>query len=207
MDDMERIGLFPREPPAAPGGPRLAARRVRRADAGGGARGGASGSSTAVASRGAAVSARVFDRPRGGGARLAGARGGARRDGARPGRALTWEGWEDAAVAPEKLGVYLRDLRALLDRYGYGGDLYGHFGQGCVHTRIDFDLVDAPRASRSSARSSTRPPTSWSRYGGSLSGEHGDGQSRGGAAAEDVRGRARRGVPRVQGDLGSRRAR
>ncbi|MGH9445743.1 MAG: FAD-binding oxidoreductase, partial [Terriglobia bacterium] len=57
-----------------------------------------------------------------------------------PGAPLTWEGWEDAAVPPEKLGNYLRDFRKLLDSYGYGCDLYGHFGQGCVHTRIDFDL-------------------------------------------------------------------
>ena len=60
-----------------------------------------------------------------------------------PNKALTWEGWEDSAVPPERLGVYLRKLRALLDKYGYDGDLYGHFGQGCVHTRIDFDLQSA----------------------------------------------------------------
>ncbi|HEY1587422.1 MAG TPA: FAD-binding oxidoreductase, partial [Polyangia bacterium] len=51
-----------------------------------------------------------------------------------------WEGWEDAAVEPAQLGAYLREFRALLDRYEYGCSLYGHFGDGCVHTRIDFDL-------------------------------------------------------------------
>ena len=51
------------------------------------------------------------------------------------------EGWEDSAVPPEKLGSYLRDLRKLFDQYGYACALYGHFGQGCVHTRIDFDLL------------------------------------------------------------------
>src|SRR5262249_54635654 len=56
------------------------------------------------------------------------------------GKPLMWEGWEDSAVAPEKLGNYLRDLRRLLDEHGYQGDFYGHFGQGCVHTRTDFDL-------------------------------------------------------------------
>ena len=57
-----------------------------------------------------------------------------------PGRPETWEGWEDTAVAPERLGEYLRALRALMDQYGYHGPLYGHFGQGCVHSRINFDL-------------------------------------------------------------------
>src|SRR5258707_5212947 len=56
------------------------------------------------------------------------------------GEPLNWEGWEDAAVAPEKLGGYLRDLRIMMAAYGYKGSLYGHFGHGCVHTRINFDL-------------------------------------------------------------------
>src|SRR6266568_658038 len=50
-----------------------------------------------------------------------------------PGEPLGWEGWEDAAVPPAKLGGYLRDLFKLLGRYGYTSALYGHFGQGCVH--------------------------------------------------------------------------
>src|SRR5258707_12454535 len=57
-----------------------------------------------------------------------------------PGEPLNWEGWEDAAVAPEKLGGYLRDLRKMMAVYGYKGSLYGHFGHACVHTRINFDL-------------------------------------------------------------------
>src|SRR5712692_1960667 len=57
-----------------------------------------------------------------------------------PGEPLNWEGWEDSAVAPEKLGGYLRDLRKMMAAYGYKGSLYGHFGHGCVHTRINFDL-------------------------------------------------------------------
>src|SRR3990170_1078367 len=57
-----------------------------------------------------------------------------------PGEKKNWEGWEDAAVEPANLGGYLRDLRGMMARYGYRGSLYGHFGQGCVHTRIDFDL-------------------------------------------------------------------
>ena len=52
-----------------------------------------------------------------------------------PNKKITWEGWEDAAVPPDKVGAYLRDFRGLLDQFHYGCDLYGHFGQGCVHTR------------------------------------------------------------------------
>ncbi|MFL1595344.1 FAD-binding oxidoreductase [Rhodococcus ruber] len=90
----------------------------------------------------------------------------------------THEGWEDAAVPPDRLGDYLRDFRALLDRYGYGtASLYGHFGQGCVHTRIPFDLrtADGIAKYRAFAEDSAHLVVD---YGGSLSGEHGDGQSR-----------------------------
>src|SRR5262249_21370772 len=61
-----------------------------------------------------------------------------------PGKPRTWEGWEDSAVDPKYLGKYLRELRALMDKYSYVGDLYGHFGQACVHTRNNFDLESAP---------------------------------------------------------------
>jgi FAD/FMN-containing dehydrogenase/Fe-S oxidoreductase len=95
-----------------------------------------------------------------------------------PGQPPTWEGWEDSAVSPERLGDYLRDLRKLLRAHHLKGDLYGHFGQGCVHTRIDFELrtrrgIDGYRAFVQEAADLV------TRYGGSLSGEHGDGQSRG----------------------------
>ncbi len=95
-----------------------------------------------------------------------------------PGEPVTWEGWEDSAVPVEHLGSYLRDFRRLLQRFGYRGALYGHFGQGCVHTRIDFDLESA--AGIDKYREFTREAAEIvTRYGGSLSGEHGDGQSRG----------------------------
>jgi len=96
-----------------------------------------------------------------------------------PGKHETHEGWEDAAVPPGRLGDYLRDFRALLTRHGYhGASLYGHFGHGCVHTRIPFELrTDEGIASyRSFAEDAADLVVS---YGGSLSGEHGDGQSRG----------------------------
>ncbi len=57
-----------------------------------------------------------------------------------PGEKDAWEGWEDSAVPPDRVGDYLRDLRKLLTKHRYGCSLYGHFGQGCIHTRIDFDL-------------------------------------------------------------------
>ncbi|MEO9138929.1 MAG: FAD-linked oxidase C-terminal domain-containing protein [Jatrophihabitans sp.] len=94
-----------------------------------------------------------------------------------PGQADTHPGWEDAAVDPARLGGYLREFRALTDRYGYHAALYGHFGQGCVHTRISFDLVTADGVS--SFRSFlTDAAQLCVKYGGSLSGEHGDGQAR-----------------------------
>ncbi|MBM7790204.1 FAD-binding and (Fe-S)-binding domain-containing protein [Tenggerimyces flavus] len=93
----------------------------------------------------------------------------------------TWEGWEDSAVAPDDLGDYLRDLRALLDEFGFDDSetaLYGHFGQGCVHTRIPFELRTADGIAHY-RRFVERAADLVVGYGGSLSGEHGDGQSRG----------------------------
>jgi FAD/FMN-containing dehydrogenase/Fe-S oxidoreductase len=94
-----------------------------------------------------------------------------------PGERITWEGWEDSSVPPAKLGEYLRKLRALFERYDYGCDLYGHFGQGCVHTRIDFDLETAPGIAkyRRFIHDAAELVVS---LGGSISGEHGDGQSK-----------------------------
>ncbi len=89
-----------------------------------------------------------------------------------------WPGWEDSAVPPERVGDYMADLKKLYDKYGYRGAMYGHIGQGCVHSRINFDLrtpqglEEVPRASW------RRRPTCVVSYGGSLSGEHGDGQQR-----------------------------
>jgi Fe-S oxidoreductase len=95
-----------------------------------------------------------------------------------PGKHETHEGWEDAAVPPERLGDYLRDFQRLLAAHHYeGAALYGHFGHGCVHTRIPFELrTDSGIAGyRSFAQDAAALVAS---YGGSLSGEHGDGQSR-----------------------------
>ena len=91
--------------------------------------------------------------------------------------AEAWAGWEDAAVPPEHLGTYLRSLDELLARYGYSGASYGHFGEGCMHMRIDFDLVtDAGVARyRSFIEEGTDLVLS---LGGSVSGEHGDGRAR-----------------------------
>ncbi|MFF0079629.1 FAD-binding and (Fe-S)-binding domain-containing protein [Streptomyces canus] len=99
-----------------------------------------------------------------------------------PGRPDTFEGWEDSAVAPERLGDYLRRLRGLYDEFGYlsetGPSLYGHFGHGCVHTRIPFDLYSADGVA-TYRRFMERAADLVVEFGGSLSGEHGDGQSRG----------------------------
>ncbi|WP_134662384.1 MULTISPECIES: FAD-binding and (Fe-S)-binding domain-containing protein [unclassified Amycolatopsis] len=99
-----------------------------------------------------------------------------------PGERDTFEGWEDSAVAPEKLGDYLRRLDALYAEFGYadetGPSLYGHFGQGCVHTRIPFDLYTASGVA-TYRKFMERAADLVAEFGGSFSGEHGDGQSRG----------------------------
>jgi len=94
-----------------------------------------------------------------------------------PGRPRTWEGWEDSAVDPKHLGDYLRELRKLMEKFGYIGDLYGHFGQACVHTRNNFDLESAPGIAKYRAYIDEAADLCI-KYNGSLSGEHGDGQSR-----------------------------
>ncbi|MEA2164381.1 MAG: hypothetical protein QOK37_2508 [Thermoanaerobaculia bacterium] len=94
-----------------------------------------------------------------------------------PGKGHTWEGWEDSAVDPKHLGSYLRELRVLLNKYGYSGDLYGHFGQACVHTRNNFDLESAEGIAKFRAYLDEAADLCI-KYNGSLSGEHGDGQAR-----------------------------
>ncbi len=94
-----------------------------------------------------------------------------------PGVPAQWPGWEDSAVPPDKVGPYLRKLRELYKKYDYNTSLYGHFGQGCIHCRLPFDLKTQDGIDK------------WKRFlveaahlvvsfGGSLSGEHGDGQAR-----------------------------
>jgi FAD/FMN-containing dehydrogenase/Fe-S oxidoreductase len=94
-----------------------------------------------------------------------------------PGVGPTYPGWEDSAVRREDLGRYLRDLRALMARHGYEGSIYGHFGDGLVHCRIDFNLrtEEGLRVWQAFLEEAADLVV---RYGGSLSGEHGDGQAR-----------------------------
>jgi FAD/FMN-containing dehydrogenase/Fe-S oxidoreductase len=94
-----------------------------------------------------------------------------------PGKPDTYEGWEDSAVPPERLSRYLRDIRKLARKYGYESALYGHYGNGCVHARWNFDLASEPgiRAFRSFLDEAAELVVS---HGGSISGEHGDGQSK-----------------------------
>ncbi|MGW3654329.1 FAD-binding and (Fe-S)-binding domain-containing protein [Streptomyces sp. NPDC005151] len=88
-----------------------------------------------------------------------------------------WPGWEDCAVPPARLGPYLRDFRALLAAHGLRGTPYGHFGDGCIHVRIDFDLLSGDGVARF-RRFSEELAALVVTHGGSLSGEHGDGQAR-----------------------------
>ncbi|MEU8436321.1 FAD-binding and (Fe-S)-binding domain-containing protein [Streptomyces sp. NPDC029216] len=93
------------------------------------------------------------------------------------GGTMAWPGWEDCAVPPARLGAYLREFRALLARHGLRGTPYGHFGEGCVHVRIDFDLVTPAGIARFRSFSEELADLVTA-HGGSLSGEHGDGQAR-----------------------------
>ena len=95
-----------------------------------------------------------------------------------PGEPIRWEGFEDSAVGPDKLGAYLRDLRKLMQDHHYDGSFYGHFGHACVHTRMDYDL-ESTEGIRKFRKFMEEAADLVVRYGGSISGEHGDGQSRG----------------------------
>ncbi len=86
-----------------------------------------------------------------------------------------WPGWEDAAVPPQHLGAYLRDFELLLADHGLDALAYGHFGDGCVHARIDFPLATAPARMREFVVAAAQLVAG---YGGSVSGEHGDGRAR-----------------------------
>lgn len=94
-----------------------------------------------------------------------------------PGEPPSWEGWEDSAVAPERLGAYLRELIKLTGKYRYRCLVYGHFGDGCTHNRMDFDLQSAEgiKKFRSFLEEAADLVVS---FGGTISGEHGDGQAR-----------------------------
>jgi FAD/FMN-containing dehydrogenase/Fe-S oxidoreductase len=94
-----------------------------------------------------------------------------------PGEPERFEGWDDAGIPPARLGDYLRQLTALMAEYGYRSPLYGHYGQGCVHLRINFDFhtVEGVRRFREFIDRAADLVLS---LGGSLSGEHGDGQAR-----------------------------
>jgi FAD/FMN-containing dehydrogenase/Fe-S oxidoreductase len=87
-----------------------------------------------------------------------------------------WPGWEDAAVPPDQLGDYLRSFSALMTEHSLDGLVYGHFGDGCVHVRIDFPLARNPKDFRTFLLEGAQLVA---RHGGSMSGEHGDGRARG----------------------------
>ncbi len=93
-----------------------------------------------------------------------------------PAGAPAWPGWEDAAVPPQHLGAYLREFQNLLRGHGVDGLVYGHFGDGCVHARIDFPFGTQPVRFREFVVAAAKLV---GRHGGSMSGEHGDGRARG----------------------------
>ena len=87
-----------------------------------------------------------------------------------------WPGWEDAAVPPERLGAYLRSFEELMAQHGVEGLPYGHFGDGCIHVRLDIPLERDGSALRAFVQDAAALVVE---HGGSLSGEHGDGRARG----------------------------
>ncbi len=118
-----------------------------------------------------------------------------------PGEHVTWEGWEDSAVPPDKVGPYLRELCELYDKHGYEGALYGHFGQGCIHTRITFDLLTAEGYRELSLLHGRRDIARRQVWRVAV------GRARrraieGGIPAENVRRRNLRSLPRIQEPLG-----
>lgn len=94
-----------------------------------------------------------------------------------PGGRNAWPGWEDAAVPPHKLGAYLREFTVLRDSYRYESAMYGHFGDGCVHMRLNFDLFSREGVKKFVSFIDAAGDLVAS-HGGSMSGEHGDGQAR-----------------------------
>ncbi|MBV9452283.1 MAG: FAD-binding protein [Streptosporangiaceae bacterium] len=101
---------------------------------------------------------------------------GAGLSGRTPANAAAWPGWEDSAVPPTELPSYLRGLQALMGEHRVDGLMYGHFGDGCVHVRIDFPLRSRPRVLREFTQDAAKLVAA---HGGSMSGEHGDGRARG----------------------------
>jgi len=93
-----------------------------------------------------------------------------------PAGAPAWPGWEDSAVPPERLGTYLRELTALMGAFGLDGLMFGHFGDGCLHVRIDFPLAERAAVFEDFLQQAAALA---GRHGGSVSGEHGDGRARG----------------------------
>ena len=94
-----------------------------------------------------------------------------------PDQPEVYPGWEDAGIDPARIGAYLRDYRTLLDKYGYDTSFYGHFGDGCIHGRVTFDF-GTPQKVAHWRRFLVEAARLVATYGGSLSGEHGDGQAR-----------------------------
>ena len=81
---------------------------------------------------------------------------------------------EDAAVPPDRLRDYIRDLLALVARHGTVAGVYAHASVGCLHVRpvIDLKTGEGVRTFESIASETADLVLA---YGGALSGEHGDG--------------------------------
>jgi FAD/FMN-containing dehydrogenase/Fe-S oxidoreductase len=81
---------------------------------------------------------------------------------------------EDSAVAPEKLRDYIADLLALIARHGTKAGVYAHASVGCLHVRPIVDLKTSAGVAQFEAIAGEVAGLVL-KYGGALSGEHGDG--------------------------------
>ncbi|MCY4594291.1 MAG: anaerobic glycerol-3-phosphate dehydrogenase subunit C [Bryobacterales bacterium] len=84
---------------------------------------------------------------------------------------------EDPAVPIEAMGRFLKDFRDILDKHDAHGGYYGHASVGCLHVRPMINLKE-PSEVRKMAAIADEVFGIVMNYGGSMSGEHGDGIAR-----------------------------
>src|SRR5579864_3379137 len=85
---------------------------------------------------------------------------------------------EDSAVGPERIAEYTRRFREIVRRHGTDASFYGHASVGLLHTRPILDLHE-PRDVAEMRAIAEEIADLVREFGGALSGEHGDGLSRG----------------------------
>lgn len=84
---------------------------------------------------------------------------------------------EDVSVPVEHLPEYVSTVQKMVDRYGTSAAFYAHASSGCLHVRplINLKTVEGVEAMREMAHEAAELAA---RFGGYMSGEHGDGLQR-----------------------------